>query len=249
MLKKNTVFILLTGLILTGCEDDEPTTPEPTIPPSASFMVETTEGSAPLTVTFTNTSDLGNGSNVEYSWNFGNGDTSAEESPVHTFNEAGEFPVTLTITTAHGSDISDPIMIMVVPPPTLLLSSSSSSITVGGSTTLSVELANLETYVFGVSMQISYDASAVEVDTLSGFVQGTYFGTNAISLFETVDNTVHFSISAIQGDAMVNGTDKLCDFTVTGLSSGTSTYTIVPEERPVTVKSHNLSVPFTMASP
>ncbi|SVE08025.1 uncharacterized protein METZ01_LOCUS460879, partial [marine metagenome] len=117
-----------------------------------------------------------------------------------------------------------------IPPPAFLLSSSTSSITVEGSTTLSVELANLETSVFGVSMQISYDASVVVVDTPSGFVQGPYFGTNAISLFETVDNTIHFSISAIQGDAMVNGTDKLCDFTVTGLSSGTTTYTIVPEE-------------------
>ena len=116
------------------------------------------------------------------------------------------------------------------PEPTMLLSSSSSSITVGGSTILSLELANMEKSVFGVSIQISYDASVVEVGTSSGFMQGTYFGTNAISLFETADNTVHFSISAIQGDAMVNGTDKLCDFTVTGLSSGTTTYTIVPEE-------------------
>ena len=141
MLKKNTVFILLTGLILTGCEDDEPTNP----------------------------------------------------------------------------------------PPTLSLSSSSSSITVGGSTSISVELADLETSILGVSMQISYDASVVEVNTTSGFEQGAYFGTNAISLFETVDNTVHFSISAIGGN-MVSGNGKLCDFKVTGLSTGTSTFTIVPEE-------------------
>ena len=141
MLKKNIILILLTGLILTGCEDDEPTNPSPT----------------------------------------------------------------------------------------LSLSSSSSSITVEGSTTLSVELANMETSVFGVSLQISYDASVAEVDTTSGFEQGAYFGTNAISLFETVDNTVHFSISAIGGN-MVSGNGKLCDFKVTGLSTGTSTFTIVPEE-------------------
>ena len=56
-----------------------------------------------------------------------------------------------------------------------------------------------------------------------------YFGTDAISLFETVDDTVHFSISAIGGN-MVSGNGKLCDFKVTGLSTGTSTFTIVPEE-------------------
>ena len=116
------------------------------------------------------------------------------------------------------------------PPPTLLLSSSSSSITVGGSTSISVELADLETFVFGVSMQISYDTSVVEVDTTSGFVQGTYFGTNAISLFETVDDKVHFSITEVQGDDMVSGTGKICEFEINGLNVGTSTFTIVTDE-------------------
>ena len=115
------------------------------------------------------------------------------------------------------------------PPSTLSLSSSSSSITVDDSTTLSVELADLETSILGVSMQISYDAGVVKVDPTSGFVQGAYFGTDAISLFETVDDMVHFSISAIGGN-MVSGNGKLCDFKVTGLSTGTSTFTIVPEE-------------------
>ena len=113
------------------------------------------------------------------------------------------------------------------PPSTLSLSSSSSSITVGGSTTLSVELADLETSILGVSMQISYDASVAEVDTTSGFVQGAYFGTDAISLFKTVEDTVHFSISTIGGN-MVSGTGTICVFEVTGLSTGTSTFTIVP---------------------
>jgi len=56
------------------------------------------------------------------------------------------------------------------------------------------------------------------------------FGTNAISLFQIVDDKIHLSISAIHGDAMVNGTGLLAAFEVTGLSSGTSTFTIVPEE-------------------
>ena len=114
------------------------------------------------------------------------------------------------------------------PAPALLLSSSSSSILVDSTATISLEITDLETSVFGVSMQISYNTIVIEVDTTSGFVQGGYFGTDAISLFETVDNTVHFSISAIHGDAMVNGTGKLCTFEVTGLSTGTSTFTIVP---------------------
>jgi hypothetical protein len=109
------------------------------------------------------------------------------------------------------------------------LSSSSSSITAGGSTSISLDITDLVTFVFGVEMQISYNAGVVDVDT-SSFEQGAYFGTNAISLFQIVEDKIHLSISAIHGDAMVNGTGQLGEFAVTGLSSGTSTFTIVPEE-------------------
>jgi len=111
----------------------------------------------------------------------------------------------------------------------LLLSSSSSSIAAGESTSISLDITDLVTSVFGVEMQISYNKSVVDVDT-SSFEQGTYFGNNAISLFQIVEDKVHLSISAIHGDAMVNGTGRLGEFSVTGLSSGTCTFTIVPEE-------------------
>jgi hypothetical protein len=79
-------------------------------------------------------------------------------------------------------------------------------------------------------MLISYDdKSVVEIDTSNGFLQGGYFGINAISLFEIVRDTVHFSISAI-GDYEGGGTSKLCDFEITGLAIGRSTFAIIPEE-------------------
>jgi len=231
MLKKNTIFILFFGVILTSCglfdKDDESIDN-----PIAAFEAEPAEGYVPLTVTFTNKSDPGTGSNVEYLWDFGDGGTTTAENPVHTFTDVGVFSVTLTATTTHGSDISDPRVITVNPTvnnTVLLLSSSSSSITAGGSTSISLDITDLVTFVFGVEMQISYNASVVEVDT-SSFEQGSYFGTNAISLFQIVDDKIHLSISAIHGDAMVNGTGQLGEFAVTGLSSGTSTFTIVPEE-------------------
>ena len=116
------------------------------------------------------------------------------------------------------------------PPPTLLLSSSFSSITVGDSKALSIELADMETSVFGVSMLISYNTTVVEVDTNNSFEQGAYFGTNAIYLFERVEDEIHFSITEVWGDDMVSGTGKLCDFEVKGLTPGTSIFTIIPDE-------------------
>ena len=116
------------------------------------------------------------------------------------------------------------------PAPALSLSSSSSSILVGGTATISLEITDLKTSVFGISMLISYDTTVVEVDTSNSFEQGAYFGTNAISLFETVDDKVHFSITEVRDDVMVSGTGTICEFDVTGLSLGASQFTIVSEE-------------------
>ena len=163
MLKKNTIFILFFGVILTSCglfdKEDESIDS-----PIAAFEAEPAEGYVPLTVTFTNNSDLGTGSIVEYLWDFGNGGTTTAENPVHTFTDVGVFSVTLTATTTHGSNISDPRVITVNPTvnhPVLLLSSSSSSITAGGSTSISLDITDLVTVVFGVGMQISYKAGVV----------------------------------------------------------------------------------------
>ena len=52
-----------------------------------------------LTLTFTNLSQNG----ITYSWDFGDGNTSTETSPVHTYDNDGEYEVTLTATNQCGS--------------------------------------------------------------------------------------------------------------------------------------------------
>jgi PKD repeat protein len=54
-----------------------------------------------LTVTFTNTSTNAD----SYLWEFGDGNTSTEANPVHTYAGAGVYTVRLTATNAHGSSI------------------------------------------------------------------------------------------------------------------------------------------------
>jgi PKD repeat protein len=57
---------------------------------------------APTTsVHFTDTS-LGNP--ISWQWDFGDGYTSKERHPTHTFPEAGSYQVTLTVTSPHGTD-------------------------------------------------------------------------------------------------------------------------------------------------
>jgi subtilisin family serine protease len=55
-----------------------------------------------LTVTFTNESTDVNNDIVSHAWDFGDGITSVEENPVHTYPETGEYQVTLTTTDAEG---------------------------------------------------------------------------------------------------------------------------------------------------
>lgn len=81
--------------IFTACEDDEKA-PEP----FADFQYEISEDNN-LEVSFTNNSE-----NAEtYEWAFGDGETSTEENPVHTYAEAGSYDVVLTATNADGVSV------------------------------------------------------------------------------------------------------------------------------------------------
>ena len=69
--------------------------------PNAEFTCSPTSGIKPLTVQFTNKST---GTISSYSWVFGDGGTSNQETPSHTYDLAGVYTVSLTVTGSSGSD-------------------------------------------------------------------------------------------------------------------------------------------------
>ena len=70
-------------------------------PVTANFTNTVPTGcSLPVTITFTNTS-TGSGT-LSYAWNFGDGGTSNAQHPTHVYNTAGNFTVTLTVTSSTG---------------------------------------------------------------------------------------------------------------------------------------------------
>ncbi|MDD1670980.1 MAG: PKD domain-containing protein [Methanomicrobiales archaeon] len=69
--------------------------------PTARFLAFPTQGTAPLSVLF---ADISRGSPVSRLWDFGDGSTSTERYPVHTYMAAGKYTVKLTVTNAAGSD-------------------------------------------------------------------------------------------------------------------------------------------------
>ncbi|NOY51760.1 MAG: PKD domain-containing protein [Chlorobi bacterium] len=69
--------------------------------PTSDFVGDPTSGLTPLEVTFT---DLSADSVDTWSWNFGDGEYSNLQSPAHTYNAAGAFTVSLTVSGPGGSD-------------------------------------------------------------------------------------------------------------------------------------------------
>lgn len=69
--------------------------------PEAAFVAQPRSGVAPVEVQFT---DLSTGpfDIVSWAWSFGDGATSTEENPAHTYTRAGAYTVTLTVTDELG---------------------------------------------------------------------------------------------------------------------------------------------------
>lgn len=72
-------------------------------PPIANFTADTRCGTLPFSVNFASHS-LAVGPGTTYSWDFGDGGTSTEESPTHTYTVNGPFTVSLAVQDANGSD-------------------------------------------------------------------------------------------------------------------------------------------------
>jgi PKD repeat protein len=95
-------FFLFMGLsaILTfsACDKEDDDVDDPVVnDPIASFQFEV-DAEDFLKVTFTNYSQNA----TSYAWDFGDGETSTEKDPVHTYAEAGDYTIELTATNSEG---------------------------------------------------------------------------------------------------------------------------------------------------
>ena len=96
----------LIGLVLPGCDTLVTEVNEYTIAghPTAEFGLDSNSvdsGCVPLTVGFI---DKSSGPHDEWSWYFGDGDSSNDTNPTHTYTEAGTYTVTLFIRNYEGID-------------------------------------------------------------------------------------------------------------------------------------------------
>jgi len=76
----------------------------PTIyPPTAQFSANITEGMEPLSVQFTDLSTAGSGTVTTRLWSFGDGLTSDLQNPLHIYQTAGVYSVSLKVTNSYDS--------------------------------------------------------------------------------------------------------------------------------------------------
>ncbi|HII92519.1 MAG TPA: PKD domain-containing protein [Methanosarcina sp.] len=72
-----------------------------TVKPIAAFSASLISGNAPLNVTFT---DSSTGSPTSWKWNFGDGATSTQQNPAHTYSTQGNYTVALTVSNSAGNN-------------------------------------------------------------------------------------------------------------------------------------------------
>ncbi|MBI1277003.1 MAG: PKD domain-containing protein, partial [Anaerolineaceae bacterium] len=164
------------------------------VPPAAGFTVDTNTGTAPLTVTFTNAST---GDNLVYTWDFGDGSpVSAEQNPVHVYNQAGTYNVTLTATNSEGTNTTTPQSITVnaavVPP----VAGFTADVTAGDAP-LTVTFTNASsgdnvayTWDFGDGSPVSAEQNPVHVYNQAGTYNVTLTAANGAGTNTTTPQTI-----------------------------------------------------------
>lgn len=121
--------------------------------PQAGFSFNSTL----LEATFTDSSTDSDGSVVSWSWDFGDGNSSVEQSPIHIYAAAGDYSVVLTVTDDQGEVDSINQVIAV---------SDSTEPTSGGFTETGIDLAVRENISFTIEVPVG--ASSLVVDTSAG---------------------------------------------------------------------------------
>jgi PKD repeat protein len=127
---------LIAGLQLTyqwSCNDGGGTCPPPVI---TSFIADKLNGTVPLLVNFTN---LTTGA-TNYSWTFGDGNTSTDTNPTNLYANAGSYTVTLTAIGPAGTNVltKNNYIIVTNVPPTITVQPVDTIVAVGSNTFFSV---------------------------------------------------------------------------------------------------------------
>jgi len=81
--------------------------------PVITALADPVSGAAPLEVAFTAVGTDVDGDTLSYSWTFGDGGTSVEQNPNHTYGSDGSYTAAVTVSDGRGGSASDSVAITV----------------------------------------------------------------------------------------------------------------------------------------
>jgi PKD repeat protein len=141
--------------------------------PVADFTATPTSGAAPLEVQFT---DASTGA-TSWSWTFGDGATSTEKSPKHTYSSPGTYTVSLTATNEAGASSKDLKIVVTTQPPIADFTATPTS----GKVPLTVQFTDASTGATSWSWTFGDGATSTEKSPKHIYkVAGTYTATLSV---------------------------------------------------------------------
>ena len=191
--------------------------------PVANFTANKTEGIIPHTVKFTDTST---NSPTGWEWNFGDGNTSTEQSPEHTFSGVGIYDVTLVATNDNGSSSVKSMNITVNRVPKSPVANFTANLTVKF-TDISTNSPTRWEWNFGDGTATSTEQNPVHVYSGEGTYHVTLIATNAggSSYVRSMDITVNRVLTPPVADFTADKTEGTTPLTVKFTDTSTNSPT------------------------
>lgn len=158
-------------------------------PPIANFHADQTTGCDELTVVFTD--DSSNDPDT-WLWNFGDGNTSDQQNPTHTYTNPGVYTVSLTVTNAFGADTfeqTDYISIGETPDISLSMTEESQPDAEDGTATVIVTFAGTYSVEWD-NGETTETISNLEAGIYCVTVTNTDFGCEITDCIEVTQGTV-----------------------------------------------------------
>ena len=141
------------------------------VEPTSFYSANQSTGTAPLLIQFTNTST----NYTSSSWDFGDGNTSTETNPIHTYTASGSYVVSLTVTGEGGTNTNSYLTVDItdIPTPAMILDSKYTTTSSGASIALDLKVLGV-TGLAAAQATLFYDNSLITIDNITAgdFLQG-----------------------------------------------------------------------------
>ncbi len=181
--------------------------------PEANFAANRTLGCSPAVVSFSDISIPGDAAITSWLWDFGDGTTSSQKSPGHTYTNPGTYSVTLLVRDANGCrhEFTRTNYITIMPKPTVAFTGTPTS---GCNIPHSVSFNNTTTGGSGFTYAWTFGDGTTSTDqnpTHTYTTGGTYtvrlIATNSAGCKDTLTRNNYVTINNIVADFSVNRTN------------------------------------------